>query len=407
MTTFKATTTHGAIYFVLLFSSAGHVAPVRISVMGSNNNNHGGNSSSGQQQGGGNNHKQGQAFPASQAGPSSPTWSYRDFANQKPVADDPAHVAAEDLGDDDQWAPVIIRGDPVGALAAARLLFPIVERSHDPHVVLEIPVHRAKHNALVGRGGTTIAALSATYGPRIMVPPNEFMSNVDVGTKENFWQQRLQKQQQQVADAGASMLFGNGGPGATGTATPGAAALPPNIIQLEGEVEKVELCLVKMLSIVAGERWVPTGVIVENPPAEAIVDDDRSDEAPDSGTAKNENSGVPGGRSRGGGGGGAGTSTAESVIIKIWTPSSKLLNLGKIRKVQRRTNTIIRRKKLRLSGQILESVIQGGCASGNMMIQEKEEDGGDEDSLPQSPENEGENDDEDGAMPKEPSFEGE
>ena len=41
--------------------------------------------------------------------------------------------------------------------------------------------------------------------------------------------------------------------------------------------------------------------------------------------------------------------TAEAVIVKIWTPSSKLLNLGKIRKVQRKTNTVIRRKKLRFT----------------------------------------------------------
>jgi len=52
----------------------------------------------------------------------------------------------------------------------------------------------------------------------------------------------------------------------------------------------------------------------------------------------------------------------------VWTPTSKLLNLGKIRKVQRKTNTIIRRKKLRLVGG------GGSNANNNALTNEKEED---------------------------------
>jgi hypothetical protein len=41
---------------------------------------------------------------------------------------------------------------------------------------------------------------------------------------------------------------------------------PPNVIHLEGEIDNVEQCLVKMPSIVAGEPYFPTGVIVQHHP---------------------------------------------------------------------------------------------------------------------------------------------
>jgi len=67
--------------------------------------------------------------------------------------------------------------------------------------------------------------------------------------------------------------------------------------------------------------------------------------------------------------------TAEAVIVKIWTPSSKLLNLGKIRKVQRKTNTVIRRKKLRFTEKIAS--IHGGANLVSEKIEEElEEDSG-------------------------------
>ena len=142
-----------------------------------------------------------------------------------------------------------------------------------------MPIHKAKHNLLVGKGGITIAALSATYETRIMIPPNELMSNVGGG--ENVWKQR--QHAHQTHDAGSMALFGKvsntGGTGSNNqnlNAT-GTGSLPPQIIQLEGDVDNVEQCLVKMLNIVAGERWVPTGVIVEM----AEVNDKQTQKAQD------------------------------------------------------------------------------------------------------------------------------
>jgi len=343
--------------------SGGHAAPVRISVLGGSSNssssitNNATNVPKNQHKGGADN--QGDSFPTSSSqGGGSSTWNYHEYynsLNQKQKQNQQQNCDnTEDSKRGDDWTPVIIRGDPVGCMSAVRQILPLVDRDHDPDIIFEMPIHRAKHNMLVGKGGIIIAALSATYETRIMIPPNEFMSNVDVGEGENFWQKRQAHQ-----DAGSAMLFGDtksnhAKDSNTNKTTGKSGTLPPNIIQLEGDIDKVEQCLVKMLGIVAGERWIPTGAIVEK--AEDTNTRNKS--------ATRTTSVASASKCRD-------ESTAEAVIIKIWTPSSKLLNLGKIRKVQRKTNTVIRRKKLRLSSNVIDG-------SGVDFSNEKEEDVEDE-----------------------------
>eukprot|EP00581_Thalassiosira_minuscula_P012844 CAMPEP_0183717770 /NCGR_PEP_ID=MMETSP0737-20130205/11268_1 /TAXON_ID=385413 /ORGANISM="Thalassiosira miniscula, Strain CCMP1093" /LENGTH=682 /DNA_ID=CAMNT_0025947247 /DNA_START=122 /DNA_END=2170 /DNA_ORIENTATION=- len=424
--------------------SGGHAGPVRISVLGSDSGGGGGRQQGGHGHANGheglhdNSHVDAYGGTSQQSG--SHSWNYQDYYGnqyqksqtphshqhpQHPSGDDT--TAEDSTNSDNEWTPVIIRGDPLGCFSAVRQILPLVDRSHDPDIILEVPIHRAKHNLLVGKGGIVIAALSATYETRIMIPPNEFMSNVGGG--ENFWKQR-EKQQQAAAqvDAGSVMLFGdNSGGGRMNPSTtmgagaqpgvPGAsgATLPPNVIQLEGEIDKVELCLVKMLSIVAGERWVPTGVIVEKPEEKNTNANSKSGGNASKGGGGSAN--TAGGTSdaaspqnaktastskgntkqpQEGGAGDKGTTTttattAEAVIIKIWTPSSKLLNLGKIRKVQRKTNTVIRRKKLRLTGTAAD-----GSVGANALSNAKEEDVEDDDKGESELVKEGDNEEDEG-----------
>ena len=73
---------------------------------------------------------------------------------------------------DGRWAPVVIKSDPIGAFAAARLLArDIGGLDHmDEHVVVDVPIARNKHASIVGRKGLTLMGLSADHGVRIMVP---------------------------------------------------------------------------------------------------------------------------------------------------------------------------------------------------------------------------------------------
>ena len=276
--------------------------------------------------------------------------------NNEDAENNPNQQGGEDETDYDKddpmdyWTPVVVKGDPVGCFSAVRQIVTLVEGDNDPDIVLDVPIHKTKHNSIVGKGGLIIAALSATYETRIMVPPNELMENVH----ENVWTKKRQ-------DAGAALLFGNNNDSdeknnsstnSTTTPNPNEKILPgmtppPNIIQLEGDIDKVEHCLVKMLSIVAGEKWIPTGVIdhrvhihnaklpvqtaAKTAPAAAVAT--ATSPTVTSGNTNMNNKDE---------------TYAEAVIIKVWTPDSKLLNLGKIRKVQRKTNTVIRRKKIRL-----------------------------------------------------------
>ncbi|KAL3806318.1 hypothetical protein ACHAXA_001058 [Cyclostephanos tholiformis] len=367
----------------------------------------------------------------------------------------------EDVGGNDEWTPVIIRGDPVGAFAAARQILILVENEHDPHIVLDVPLHVSRHNLLIGRGGIVIAALSATYQTRIMIPPNEFMNDVvngvdgggsgGVGSDAdgeggsggdktgNVWEQRqrqrqllLQQQAQRRTDVGSSMLFGGDvpggvaasaaamGPNARGSATSssssslsssssmqqqsqGSGALPPNVVQLEGGIDNVERCLVKIFGIVTGETWAPTGIIVERNSSLDGGSGGRKEGATTkatptttkaatlksavTATTKTIVSATP---STGKPPSSATTTkketpatTAEAVIVKVWTPTSKILNLGKIRKVQRKTNTIIRRKKLRLVGS------GGSNANISNLVNEKDEDVMDDNETSDNDEEEG------------------
>ena len=137
------------------------------------------------------------------------------------------------------WTPVFIRGDPCGAIAAAKLLLPLlitnpptgaqseedgiekndVDYSADmDDVVLDVPIRRSRHAAIIGKKGLTIAALSADHNVRIMVPHR----NHSVHDK---------------------------------TSSPNNAAPSPsniNIVQLEGQLENVERCLASMLKVVCG-----------------------------------------------------------------------------------------------------------------------------------------------------------
>lgn len=157
-------------------------------------------------------------------------------------------------------------------------------------------------------------------------------------------------------------LPAGGGSGSGSGAT--SSTMPSNVIQLEGDdIDLVEQCLAKMISIVTGEEvWVPTGrrISVDNKENEkkidittsysrntTVVEDDESDQiqnTPTTSTKQNTNSRT----TKKDEDDTVRAATAEAVIIKIWTPASKLLNLGKIRKIQRKTNTTIRRKKIRL-----------------------------------------------------------
>lgn len=247
-------------------------------------------------------------------------------------------VYDEENEENPEWQAVVIKGDPVSCFAAVRLIPLLVDDDHDADIVVEVPIHRAQHNLLVGKGGITLAALSATYETRIMIPPNEFMSNVKPpeGAQENIWETRQTQQ-----NVGSTMLFG--GENNVMASSSSAPDLTKNIIQLEGDIDKVEKCLVKILSIVAGEeKFIPTGVILQ------VKDDEIF---------------------------------AEATIVKIWSTSdSKSLNLGKIRKVQRQTSTIIRRKKLRLRGNINIDNNGIGEKTGDVETVENEnEDGGDDD----------------------------
>jgi len=129
------------------------------------------------------------------------------------------------------WTPVIIRGDPCGAIAAAKLLLPLLTPAivhvddNDSNeadyaadmddVVLDVPIHRARHAAIIGKKGLTIAALSADHNVRIMVPHRN----------------------QSIHDNSNSI-----------------AASPSNIniVQLEGQLDNVERCLASMLKVVCG-----------------------------------------------------------------------------------------------------------------------------------------------------------
>jgi hypothetical protein len=113
------------------------------------------------------------------------------------------------------WTPVVIRGDPCGALAAGQGLLDIVQEMDE--VVLDLPVSRNKHASLIGKRGLILANLSADTGVRIMVPRKEVRHDV---------------------------------------------------VQLEGDLEKVRICLERVLTLISTCRPTPTTVVVSQLPSQ-------------------------------------------------------------------------------------------------------------------------------------------
>jgi len=74
------------------------------------------------------------------------------------------------------WTPVVIRADPCAALAAAQRLEQMVGEFDE--VVVDLPISRTRHAALVGKRGFILANLSADTQVRIMVPRRDLRHDV-------------------------------------------------------------------------------------------------------------------------------------------------------------------------------------------------------------------------------------
>eukprot|EP00815_Leptocylindrus_aporus_P011205 CAMPEP_0116056056 /NCGR_PEP_ID=MMETSP0322-20121206/3800_1 /TAXON_ID=163516 /ORGANISM="Leptocylindrus danicus var. apora, Strain B651" /LENGTH=583 /DNA_ID=CAMNT_0003539827 /DNA_START=367 /DNA_END=2118 /DNA_ORIENTATION=- len=175
-------------------------------------------------------------------------------------------TGAEDVekaGDDDEeeeeeedgWSRVLIRGDAVGAFVAARLVVQLLVRNNnnimsnkqdhedeyelfDSDVVLDVPLNRYKqHGAVVGKRGATIAALSADHNVRIHVPHKNAV---------------IYNQHAEGAHGGATTNGYHHGNGGDLHQSQQRDPSLPNV-QLEGELDNVETCLIQMLGIVAGK----------------------------------------------------------------------------------------------------------------------------------------------------------
>lgn len=168
---------------------------------------------------------------------------------------------------DPYWTPVIIRGDPCGAFAAASLLLPLIDNEMDD-VVLDIPIHRSRHSAIIGRRGNTIASLSADYNVRIMVPSGkerEFRSTTTtINTNVNTHVNAGVNGNTSPSDVVTSNALLNDGKEDqqcveqqnSHIEPPEAAAVRrrrenPSNVQLEGSLKNVEMCLTKLLTVVA------------------------------------------------------------------------------------------------------------------------------------------------------------
>ncbi len=292
------------------------------------------------------------------------TWNYNEYQQLQQQQHQQQQQQQDEM--DDEWVPVIIRADPIGCLEACRLIVPLVDPrstlSNYLTIVFDVPIARAKHNLLVGKGGLVLAGLSATYETRIMIPPNELMSNVE--STGNIWEQRQQQQQQQQQvvnisggdDVGSAMLFDVGG---NSMSPQQMNAGPPtsNIIQLEGEInnlENLEKVLVRMLGIVAAEesmRFVPTGIIVD-------IDSDAISTTPTKKTkgGNDSNKASP-------------SEKAVAIIVANASIPSKIW-----RSIQRKTNTKIQRKNIRE-----EDPVAGDDVVEPSLVNENEDMEGDDD----------------------------
>lgn len=97
------------------------------------------------------------------------------------------------------WTPVVIRGDPCAALCAAQRLRQVADDTMDD-VVMDVPLNKSKFSSLIGKRGMILAGLSADTNVRIMIPQR---------------------------------------------------ALRIDLIQLEGELDNVKVCLEKIVSLLA------------------------------------------------------------------------------------------------------------------------------------------------------------
>ena len=169
---------------------------------------------------------------------------------------DPHHIQTDSF-----WTPVIIRGDPCGAFAAANLLLPLIDYEMDD-IVLDVPIHRSRHSAIIGRRGNTIASLSADCNVRIMVPSGKEremrLSALNANTNPNNnaipndsgdlnIDRPLFKDEKDDQHSSEKNTI---------VEPPEAAAVRrrrenPSNIQLEGELQNVERCLIRLLSVVA------------------------------------------------------------------------------------------------------------------------------------------------------------
>jgi hypothetical protein len=300
--------------------SLGHTGAVRISVLGGNNSPSN------------NMDEEAEFFPSTSQAQGA-TWNYHEYhSSVQKEEEDANNVKTDD--EEEEFVPVIIRGDPVGCFAAVRQILPLVYHRHDPDVVFEVPVHRSKHNLLVGKGGLILAALSAEYGVRIMIPPNDLMENV--GGAVNYWQQ-----QQYESDVGSTMLFSQAATSDVNSplAINSQMTLPPNVIQLEGHIGEIEKCLVKILSIVSGEKWIPPGVIV-HPGKENDHANEQSLSSEEADTTKSDN--------------------VKAFAVLTANHDSPNIGQNKLRTVQRKTSTLIRRKK----GRFMLKGVEYGANTG-------------------------------------------
>ena len=295
--------------------SLGHTGSVRISVLGGNSTN---NSSTNPSNDATVNAEEASEFlPSSQGGA---TWNYHEYHSSVHKAEEENAEPSEE----DDYVPVIIRGDPVGCFAATRQIMHLVHQKHDPDIVFEVPIHRSKHSLLVGKEGLIVAALSAEYDVRVMVPPSDLTRSSTVHGP-NYWQSN-----QYGAETGPARLFSdtmtnNINPGGEQTST-----LPLNVIQLEGHINKCETCLIKMLSIVAGEEWVPPGVIVHSG-----KENEQSNEQSTANNDPNLNND---------------STSAKAFAIITTNIDSPNIGGNKLRTIIRKTNTLIRRKKGMICG---------------------------------------------------------
>merc|ERR1719246_222145 len=104
-------------------------------------------------------------------------------------------------------------------------------------LVLDIPIHKSRHAAIIGRKGLTIAALSADHNVRIMVPKSNPQAPItQVGQGEPY-PDATPTSDAQFDLAEAQQLV--------------KQRRKENIVQLEGQVDNVEACLCKLLNIVS------------------------------------------------------------------------------------------------------------------------------------------------------------